>query len=50
MIPLCFPKISVNLCVPATFEKQIEIKLLHPASTEGVTDSDRKQKKRPKTL
>jgi hypothetical protein len=24
---------------PAIFEKQIEIKLLHPASTEGVTDS-----------
>jgi hypothetical protein len=23
---------------PAIFEKQIEIKLLHPASTEGVTD------------
>ncbi|MEJ2074989.1 MAG: hypothetical protein P8X79_16160 [Reinekea sp.] len=29
---------------PAIFEKQIEIKLLHPASTEGVTDSgNRKQ-------
>ncbi|MEJ2044890.1 MAG: hypothetical protein P8X74_13760 [Reinekea sp.] len=25
--------------VPAIFEKQIEIKLLHSASTEGVTDS-----------
>jgi hypothetical protein len=24
---------------PAIFEKQIEIRLLHPASTEGVTDS-----------
>ncbi|MEJ2042943.1 MAG: hypothetical protein P8X74_16045 [Reinekea sp.] len=24
---------------PAIFEKQIEIKLLHSASTEGVTDS-----------
>ncbi|MEJ2043975.1 MAG: hypothetical protein P8X74_09075 [Reinekea sp.] len=24
---------------PAIFEKQIEIKLLHPASTEEVTDS-----------
>jgi hypothetical protein len=24
---------------PAIFEKQIEIKHLHPASTEGVTDS-----------
>ncbi|MEJ2044118.1 MAG: hypothetical protein P8X74_09360 [Reinekea sp.] len=24
---------------PAIFEQQIEIKLLHPASTEGVTDS-----------
>ncbi|MEJ2044223.1 MAG: hypothetical protein P8X89_13195 [Reinekea sp.] len=33
MIPLCFPKIGVNLGVPAIFEKQIEIKLLHPAST-----------------
>ncbi|MEJ2073172.1 MAG: hypothetical protein P8X79_06905 [Reinekea sp.] len=33
MIPLCFPKIGVNLCAPAIFEKQIEIKLLHPAST-----------------
>ncbi|MEJ2044569.1 MAG: hypothetical protein P8X74_09605 [Reinekea sp.] len=26
---------------PAIFEKQIEIKLLHSASTEGVTDSGR---------
>ncbi|MEJ2043032.1 MAG: hypothetical protein P8X74_07870 [Reinekea sp.] len=25
--------------VPAIFEKQIEIELLHPASTEEVTDS-----------
>ncbi|MEJ2075802.1 MAG: hypothetical protein P8X79_20340 [Reinekea sp.] len=34
MIPLCFPKISMNLWVPpAIFEKQIKIKLLHPAST-----------------
>jgi hypothetical protein len=24
---------------PAIFEEQIEIKLLHPASNEGVTDS-----------
>ncbi|MEJ2045698.1 MAG: hypothetical protein P8X89_20770 [Reinekea sp.] len=39
MIPLCFPKIGVNLWAPATFERQIEIKLLHLASTEGVTDS-----------
>ncbi|MEJ2076016.1 MAG: hypothetical protein P8X79_21435 [Reinekea sp.] len=30
MIPLCFPKI---MGAPAIFEKQIEIKLLHPAST-----------------
>ncbi|MEJ2071850.1 MAG: hypothetical protein P8X79_00080 [Reinekea sp.] len=36
MIPLCFPKIGVK---PAIFEKQIEIRLLHPASTEGVTNS-----------
>ncbi|MEJ2074255.1 MAG: hypothetical protein P8X79_12435 [Reinekea sp.] len=33
MIPLCFPKIGVNLCIPAIFEKQIGIKLLHPAPT-----------------
>ncbi|MEJ2074694.1 MAG: hypothetical protein P8X79_14670 [Reinekea sp.] len=33
MIPLCFPKIGVNLCAPEIFEKQIEIQLLHPAST-----------------
>ncbi|MEJ2072589.1 MAG: hypothetical protein P8X79_03900 [Reinekea sp.] len=34
MIPLCFPKIGVNLWVsPEIFEKQIEIKHLHPAST-----------------
>ncbi|MEJ2066259.1 MAG: hypothetical protein P8X74_23765 [Reinekea sp.] len=26
---------------PAIFEKQIDIKLLHPASTEEVTDSGR---------
>ncbi|MEJ2073055.1 MAG: hypothetical protein P8X79_06310 [Reinekea sp.] len=38
MIPPGLPKISMNL-TPAIFEKQIEIKLLHPASTEGVTDS-----------
>ncbi|MEJ2045335.1 MAG: hypothetical protein P8X74_09280 [Reinekea sp.] len=31
-----FPK---NRGEPIIFEKQIEIKLLHPASTEGVTDS-----------
>jgi hypothetical protein len=24
---------------PAIFDKQIEIRLFHPASTEGVTDS-----------
>ncbi|MEJ2044858.1 MAG: hypothetical protein P8X89_16450 [Reinekea sp.] len=29
---------------PAIFEKQIEIKLLHSASTEGVTDSGSSQK------
>ncbi|MEJ2043281.1 MAG: hypothetical protein P8X74_20835 [Reinekea sp.] len=28
---------------PAIFEKRIEIKLLHPASTEGVTDSGKNQ-------
>jgi hypothetical protein len=28
---------------PEIFEKQIAIKLLHPASTEGVTDSGYKQ-------
>jgi hypothetical protein len=28
-----------NWGAPAIFEKQIEIKLLHPASTEEVTDS-----------
>jgi hypothetical protein len=28
---------------PAIFEKQIEIKLLHPASTEGITDSGNDQ-------
>jgi hypothetical protein len=28
-----------NWSEPAIFEKQIEIKLLHSASTEGVTDS-----------
>ncbi|MEJ2042715.1 MAG: hypothetical protein P8X89_05515 [Reinekea sp.] len=30
MIPLCVPTISMNLWV---LEKQIEIKLFHPAST-----------------
>ncbi|MEJ2045331.1 MAG: hypothetical protein P8X89_18865 [Reinekea sp.] len=36
---------------PAIFEKQIEIKLLHPASTEGVTDSGtRKIQHRLRTL
>ncbi|MEJ2072833.1 MAG: hypothetical protein P8X79_05180 [Reinekea sp.] len=40
MIPLCFPNIGVNLWVHLQFLKnKIEIKLLHPASTEGVTDS-----------
>ncbi|MEJ2073984.1 MAG: hypothetical protein P8X79_11055 [Reinekea sp.] len=40
MIPLCFPKISMNLWVHLQFLKnKIEIKLLHSASTEGVTDS-----------
>ncbi|MEJ2073072.1 MAG: hypothetical protein P8X79_06400 [Reinekea sp.] len=40
MIPLCFPKNwGEPMGAPAIFEKQIEIKLLHPASTEGVTDS-----------
>ncbi|MEJ2071901.1 MAG: hypothetical protein P8X79_00345 [Reinekea sp.] len=39
MIPICFPKISMNLCTCYFFEKQIEIKLLHPASTEEVKDS-----------
>ncbi|MEJ2074118.1 MAG: hypothetical protein P8X79_11735 [Reinekea sp.] len=34
MSPLCFPKIGVNLwCTPVIVEKQIKIKLLHPAST-----------------
>ncbi|MEJ2042195.1 MAG: hypothetical protein P8X89_02850 [Reinekea sp.] len=33
MIPLCFSKISMTMGAPAIFEKQIEIKLLHPAST-----------------
>ncbi|MEJ2064349.1 MAG: hypothetical protein P8X74_13910 [Reinekea sp.] len=27
------------MAAPAIFEKQIESKLLHPASTEGITDS-----------
>ncbi|MEJ2074317.1 MAG: hypothetical protein P8X79_12775 [Reinekea sp.] len=35
MIPLCFPPMGA----PAIFEKQMEIKLLHPAFTEEVTDS-----------
>ncbi|MEJ2043300.1 MAG: hypothetical protein P8X89_08490 [Reinekea sp.] len=40
MIPLCVPKIGVNLWVHLQiFEKQIDIKLLHPASTEEVMDS-----------
>ncbi|MEJ2044153.1 MAG: hypothetical protein P8X89_12835 [Reinekea sp.] len=35
-----FPKnFNEPMGAPAIFEKQIEIKLLHPASTEGVTDS-----------
>ncbi|MEJ2044921.1 MAG: hypothetical protein P8X74_00840 [Reinekea sp.] len=29
---------------PAIFEKQIEIRLLHPASTEGVTDSGQQRR------
>ncbi|MEJ2075117.1 MAG: hypothetical protein P8X79_16815 [Reinekea sp.] len=34
MIPLCFPKnINEPMGAPAIFEQQIEIKLLHPAST-----------------
>ncbi|MEJ2044722.1 MAG: hypothetical protein P8X89_15755 [Reinekea sp.] len=34
MIPLCFPKIAGKpMGAPAIFEKQIEIRLLHPAST-----------------
>ncbi|MEJ2043336.1 MAG: hypothetical protein P8X74_01235 [Reinekea sp.] len=36
MIPKNF---NEPMGAPAIFEKQIEIKLLHPASTEGVTDS-----------
>ncbi|MEJ2065559.1 MAG: hypothetical protein P8X74_20150, partial [Reinekea sp.] len=40
LIPICFPKIGGEpMGAPAIFDKQIEIKLLHPASTEGVTDS-----------
>ncbi|MEJ2043924.1 MAG: hypothetical protein P8X74_18765 [Reinekea sp.] len=39
MIPICFPKIGEPMGAPVIFEKQIEIKLLHPASNEGVTDS-----------
>ncbi|MEJ2072013.1 MAG: hypothetical protein P8X79_00915 [Reinekea sp.] len=31
--------LNPSMGAPAIFEKQIEIKLLHPASTEGVTDS-----------
>ncbi|MEJ2074245.1 MAG: hypothetical protein P8X79_12385 [Reinekea sp.] len=34
MIPLCFAKIEVDLRGTCNFEKQIEIKLLHPASSE----------------
>ncbi|MEJ2075996.1 MAG: hypothetical protein P8X79_21335 [Reinekea sp.] len=34
MIPLCFPKIGGEpMGAPAIFEQQIEIRLLHPAST-----------------
>ncbi|MEJ2075003.1 MAG: hypothetical protein P8X79_16230 [Reinekea sp.] len=33
MIPLCFPKIGVNLWVHLQSRIQVEIKLLHPAST-----------------
>ncbi|MEJ2072024.1 MAG: hypothetical protein P8X79_00970 [Reinekea sp.] len=40
MIPIGFPKNwGAPVGAPAIFEKQIEIKLLHSASTEGVTDS-----------
>ncbi|MEJ2074746.1 MAG: hypothetical protein P8X79_14935 [Reinekea sp.] len=39
MIPICFPEISMNLWVYLKFLKKIEIKHLHPASTEEVTDS-----------
>ncbi|MEJ2042485.1 MAG: hypothetical protein P8X89_04350 [Reinekea sp.] len=40
MIPLCFPKNwGEPMGAPVIFEKQIEIKLLHSASTEGVMDS-----------
>ncbi|MEJ2075190.1 MAG: hypothetical protein P8X79_17200 [Reinekea sp.] len=39
MILLCFPKTGVNLWVDLQFFKKIEIKLLHPASTEEVMDS-----------
>ncbi|MEJ2046333.1 MAG: hypothetical protein P8X89_24005 [Reinekea sp.] len=38
MLPKSF---SEPMGVPAIFGKQIEIKLLHPASTEGVTGSGR---------
>ncbi|MEJ2045782.1 MAG: hypothetical protein P8X74_19085 [Reinekea sp.] len=34
LIPLCFPKIGGEpMGAPAIFEQQIEIRLLHPAST-----------------
>ncbi|MEJ2041769.1 MAG: hypothetical protein P8X89_00660 [Reinekea sp.] len=39
MIPLCFSQSGVNLWVHLQFLKKIEIKLLHPTSTEEVTDS-----------
>jgi hypothetical protein len=40
LILLCFPKIVGGpMGAPAIFEKQIEIKPLHPASTEEITDS-----------
>ncbi|MEJ2041935.1 MAG: hypothetical protein P8X89_01515 [Reinekea sp.] len=38
LIPIGFPKNwGAPVGAPAIFEKQIEIKLLHSASTEGVT-------------
>ncbi|MEJ2075223.1 MAG: hypothetical protein P8X79_17365 [Reinekea sp.] len=33
MIPVCLPKIGVNLWGHLQFLKKIEIRLLHPAST-----------------
>jgi hypothetical protein len=39
---LFFKNWGEPMAAPAIFEKQIEIKLLHPASTEGVTDSGKR--------